>query len=109
MTGIPFSENVTRLWELLSTTLQRANASAIKKRTMKRCPTLMKWQDLALCRHHGRAGCCCASSLIFLGIIFFSKDSSLGGGCRCIVVHHRLLVSGESMLPYVLLFLHALL
>jgi len=30
MTGIPFSENVTRLWELLSTTLQRANAFAIK-------------------------------------------------------------------------------
>jgi len=29
MAGIPFS-NVTRLWELLSTTLQRASAFAIK-------------------------------------------------------------------------------
>jgi hypothetical protein len=35
MTGIPFSENVTRLWELLSVTLQRANAFAIKRRFMQ--------------------------------------------------------------------------
>jgi len=38
MTGIPFSENVTRLWELLSTTLQRANAFAIKKRYYETLP-----------------------------------------------------------------------
>ena len=38
MTGIPVSENVTRLRELLSTTLQRANAFAIKKRCHEMLP-----------------------------------------------------------------------
>ena len=32
MTGIPFGENVTRLWDVLSVTLQRSNAYAIKHR-----------------------------------------------------------------------------
>jgi len=31
-TGIPFIEKVTCLWELLSTTLEKVNAFAIKKR-----------------------------------------------------------------------------
>ena len=39
MTGIPFAENVTRLWELLSVTLQRANAFAIKRRYVQLLPT----------------------------------------------------------------------
>lgn len=39
MTGIPFAENVTRLWELLSVTLQRANAFAIKRRYLQLLPT----------------------------------------------------------------------
>jgi hypothetical protein len=38
MTGIPFGENATYLWELLSVTLQRANAFAIKKRYFETLP-----------------------------------------------------------------------
>jgi len=38
MTGIPFGENTRRLWELLSVTLQRANAFAIKRRYTQLTP-----------------------------------------------------------------------
>jgi len=38
MTGILFSENVTRIWELLPTALHRANAFAIKKRYYETLP-----------------------------------------------------------------------
>jgi len=40
MTGTPFGENATYLWELLSVTLQRANAFAIKKRYFELIPDL---------------------------------------------------------------------
>jgi len=39
MTGIPFGENTKRLWELLSVTLQRANAFAIKRRYVQLSPS----------------------------------------------------------------------
>ena len=38
MAGIPFAENVTRLWQLLSVTLQRSNAFAIKRRLSEQMP-----------------------------------------------------------------------
>ena len=39
MTGIPFGENAKRLWELISITLQRANAFAIKRRYIEALPS----------------------------------------------------------------------
>jgi hypothetical protein len=38
MTAIPFGESNTRLWQLLSVTLQRANAFAIKRRYVELLP-----------------------------------------------------------------------
>src|SRR5689334_2397706 len=38
MTGIPFAENCARIWEALSVTFQKANASAMKRRDTELLP-----------------------------------------------------------------------